>query len=162
MFFCVSGEMNARLLYMSTDSCIMEIPDDQDLTNIGIGAEMGAFKHQIPNCKRILKFYCLGLHCYNVTYETFANDIKQISRVSGFNLNQTVSQDSLSSDDFDDLLQKAIQHEKSGKSVPQVQKKSNASGLSTLQLTKRYLSNDLRTRRVVTEDGANSKPFGWH
>ena len=62
---------------------------------------------------------------------------------------------------FDKLMMKAIHLKSERKCLKQVRRNKNRAGESDFKHIEMYFSNDLRTRRVVTENGENSRPYGY-
>ena len=108
----------------NTDSIVVSIPINADMSKLALSSKMGDWKMQIPDCRSIISFFCLNPVAYHFTYWSNQNNVRQISKVAGFKLCNLLA-NGICDQEFESLLKKAVLIEKSGIYITQIRKKSN-------------------------------------
>ena len=143
---------------VNTDSCVMSIPQHESISDLHLSPKIGHWKHQIKDCQEILKFYSLNAVTYHISYLSNKNEVHQMTKMAGFRLNNILAT-SIDSSDFEDLVKKAVSHEKKEIIVGQLRTRNNPGFAPTETVIQFCLKNSLDGKRVVNKFQAY--PYGF-
>ena len=149
----------SKLFMVNTDSCVVSIPRDKEISTLSISSEMGFWKHQIKDCHEILKFFSLSAVAYHITYVSKKGELEQMSKIAGFCL-KTMLAPGIDANDFEYLLKKAISGEKAEIKIEQFRKKSQSGYASEETRIQFCLRSSFDDKRVNLDD-FNTCPFGF-
>ena len=149
---------SSKIYMVNTDSCVMSIPQHESISDLYLSPKIGHWKHQIKDCQEILKFYSLNAVTYHISYLSNKNEVHQMTKMAGFRLNNILAT-SIDSSDFEDLVKKAVSHEKKEIIVGQLRTRNNPGFAPTETVIQFCLKNSLDGKRVVNKFQAY--PYGF-
>ena len=127
------------------------------LEELQISSKWGDFKHELGPIE-LTGFYSFGPSAYNVTYVK-DNQIVEVSKMMGFKLQQTLSEESVSSKMFCELIQSALIGKKANFPLVQARKRQTMEYLGH-ELITFFIKNEIRAKRIIVQDGNFSLPYG--
>ena len=151
---------SARFLMCNTDSLAFVCNKDESLGKFDISGELGKWKHQLKDSRSIIDFFALSPVAYHFTYENHEMEIKQITKISGFSLQNQLAYPAADALDFGNFVSKAAENKDEDYAFEQLRKSVDKSGSIKLSLTKYYLRNTVSKKRILCKD-FTTKPFGY-
>ena len=113
----------ASLFMLNTDAAVISIPKSQNISKLSFSPYMGDWKNQIKDCHEIQKFFCMSPVKYHISYITKEGQNEQITKVAGYSLNNVIAP-GVESNNFENLLKKAIREEKKDLQEKDLQEKA--------------------------------------
>ena len=119
------------------------------------------FKSEIKNLGEILSFQALSPHLFNLTYTTQSGELKNLSKVCGFSLQNSMNSELLNQELFKHFLSEAMDGKQTSVSTTQVRYFSKR-GTNEVQKTilDYQLRNTLFQKRIIRND-YSTLPFGY-
>ena len=148
-----------KIYLLNIDAIAFSLHIDDDISVLKLDADkIGAFKPEIKDAKEILSFQALSPHSFNITYLTKSGDLKNLSKVCGFSLQNAINSDSLNQRVFKIFISEALDGKETTISTTQVRHSSDF-GIVKKRILKYQLKNTLFKKRVIKKDDYSTMPF---
>ena len=86
----------------------------------------------------------------------------EVNKLSGFQHKQCVAMDSVTDENFSDLIDTAVQGTNSRLKIPQARKNARNLGENDIEIIDCFLRNDIRSGRILIDKGHDSIPYGMN
>ena len=151
-----------KIYMLNIDAIAFSLSIQEETSRLKLDNEkIGAFKSEIKNLGEILSFQALSPHLFNLTYTTQSGELKNLSKVCGFSLQNSMNSELLNQELFKHFLSEAMDGKQTSVSSTQVRYFSKR-GTNEVQKTilDYQLRNTLFQKRIIRND-YSTLPFGY-
>ena len=152
-----------KMFLLNIDAIAFSLHVDDDISVLRLDADkIGAFKPEIKDAGEILSFQALSPHSFNISYLTKSGDLKNLSKVCGFSLQNVMNSESLNQEVFKNFISEALDGKETAISSTQVRHFSSSDfGTIEKKVLQYQLKNTLFKKRVIKKDDYSTMPFGY-
>ena len=156
---------SAKLFMQNVDCIAFSVNSEEDISKMNLdNNKIGFLKNEIKDAKEILSFHALSPHFYNICYINNSGQEKNLSKVCGFSLKNSVNSDLLNRELFHHFISEALNGHKASISSTQIRShRDKDTNELKERISKFQLRNSLFKKRVIMKDGLDIilKPFGF-
>jgi hypothetical protein len=156
----ISKTKDCELLYIDTDGLLFKRPRNQIPAGYSLGFSFGEMKPVFEGCE-VQAVCILAPKCYSLLLRNSEGQIFNEIKIAGLNLKYQITQQILSHEIFEKLIDELLQHKEIPPiAIPQLRKKRLNSQKIIIERTSRFFYAKMYEKRYLKAGTFQTFPYG--